>query len=124
MGSILTWSVGLSLIGWALILGAVASQRVQDATARADKAEQLAQEADARTNKAIELWNDERADHARDLEAFKAQLEVLKEQALATVAQYRHAFDQLAALVRCAREEREADERDDDAPGDPPRRVM
>jgi len=124
MGSILTFSVGLSLMGWAVILWAVASQRVQDAQARADAAVQLAKDAEARTNRALELWNDERAAHARDLEACQAQLDVLKEQAHAIVAQYRQAFDQLAALVRCAREDREAAEGDEDATGDPPRRVM
>ncbi len=113
MGSLLLFTVGLSLLGWAVIIWAAGSQRVQDANARAAKAEQFAKDADARTDKAIELWNDERADHTRDLEASKAQLDVLREQ-------YRHAFEQLAALVR---QSREADT-DDDASWPPRTRVM
>ncbi len=120
--ALVAFIVGLSLAGWGVLFYAAGVRMRQDANARAATAEQAARDAEDRTDKAIELWNDERADHTRDLEAFKAQLDVLREQALTTVAQYRHAFDQLAALVRAARDADDDD--DDDATGATPRRVM
>lgn len=110
MGSILTISIGLGLIGWALVIWAAASGKVRIAELRAEAAEQAARDAEARTDKAIELWNDERAEHTRDVEAFTAQLEVSRE--LLTTLR-----DQIAAIVRRAH----ALEADDDAT---PPRVM
>ena len=126
----MTWALiilglGVTLAGWAVLIAATSARMARAAELRALAAEQHAAEhvrdADARVDRAIELWNDERAEHSRDLETVRVQLDILREQAITTVAQYRHAFDQLAALVRMARDARDDDH---DASGSPPTRVM